>query len=480
MRLHRAHPNPELRPDQPGAEKGRRELAPRDKIFIIGAPRTGTTSLSVFLNSNGLKTIHYFPKEVNFDEKSEYPSGYQCFKDFVDNSGYVGFSDHPTRFFWRSLLQDYPSSKFILTLRRDVDTWLKSANRYFSTLEGDHDIDSAAINYTSENYQIVEAFKEAGVPLLTIDIDEQSRSIGEILLDFLRLAAIEDAFPKSNSKNLDASLARKDTKPIAVKTFARYDSFGIHHVIPFCGDSTDDPLLNKYQTRGNYAIITTPGIDNCRVAQKFRDLSLGYPAEFLNEKFWKNAVEAIPFLTRPKYYQWLRSNFSGCDGHFGITSDIYRAINYKKIDNWFSEIIENCVTFLLQPDNIVDHAFSFMISMRTGQWSSPAPASDMYEDFGSMREVLVCLEEIIRQERYAQRWIVERQIDAPLTLCGSLQTGELDSLLQHNCVASGKGMPKAFVIRNNLRPLFPPPAHLVSSFLDRYPWIQELLKLRTL
>lgn len=474
MRLHNAQPNP------PRAENGREKYAATHKIFVIGAPRTGTTSLSVFLNNNDLKTIHYFPNEISFDEESDYLSGYQRFKDFVENSGYTAFSDHPTRFFWRSLLKEYPSSKFILTVRRNIDTWLNSAKRYFSAIDGHHDIDSAAINYTSENYQIIAAFEEAGVPLLTIDIDEQSDSIGGILLDFLGLAADDEAFPKTNSENLDPSLARKDTKLIAVKTFARYDSFGIHHIIPFRGDATDESWLNKFQNQGNYAIITTPGIDNPKVAQKFRDLGLGYPAEFLNEKFWKDAIKAMPFLTRPAYYKWLESTFSGCGGHFGITTDIYRAVNYRKIDNWFSEIMENCVTLLLKPANIVDHAFSFMISRRTGQWDSSALASDVYEEDVNLKDVLLCLEEIIRQERYAQRWLLERQIDAPLTLCGSLQTGELNSQLQHICLASGNGLPKAFAIKDSLKPLFPPPALLVSSFHDRYPWIPELLKLRTL
>lgn len=88
------------------------------KIFGIGLPRTGTTSVAMAMMELGYKTCH-----VCYDE-----SLYEQCDAFFDTPFYV---DYPI------LDQRYPGSKFILTWR-DPQAWLISFQKnlmpYFSSL----------------------------------------------------------------------------------------------------------------------------------------------------------------------------------------------------------------------------------------------------------------------------------------------------------------------------------------------------------
>lgn len=82
------------------------------KIFGIGLPRTGTTSLSIALCTAGYKTAHTVFA----------PHLYDIGDAFTDTPIYCDYKELDTR---------YPNSKFILTTR-DVDSWLISIERYFN------------------------------------------------------------------------------------------------------------------------------------------------------------------------------------------------------------------------------------------------------------------------------------------------------------------------------------------------------------
>ena len=97
-----------------------------NKIFNIGLPRTGTTSLNQALNALGFKSIHnpkYFRKHVM---KGRY--------HFESNDwrALTNFGEH----FYPQLDQAYPNSKFILTVRDEVE-WLKSWERQIGNSTGD-------------------------------------------------------------------------------------------------------------------------------------------------------------------------------------------------------------------------------------------------------------------------------------------------------------------------------------------------------
>lgn len=101
------------------------------KIFCIGANKTGTTSLKIFLKSLGYKLC---PEEIMFANTSNY------FKEFAEGeyegllnlvNKYDAFEDRPWNHtnFYKVLDAKFPGSKFILTTR-DVNDWWESYQRW--------------------------------------------------------------------------------------------------------------------------------------------------------------------------------------------------------------------------------------------------------------------------------------------------------------------------------------------------------------
>lgn len=78
-----------------------------NKLFIIGLPRTGTTSISVAMLDYGLKVAHTAFTKRAF-EQADVVSDAPCFSDY------------------RELDQQFPGSKFVY-LDRDLEQWVPSA-----------------------------------------------------------------------------------------------------------------------------------------------------------------------------------------------------------------------------------------------------------------------------------------------------------------------------------------------------------------
>ena len=87
------------------------------KVFGIGFPRTGTTSLWMALRTLGLFSLHYAPWMVE-----DIAAGrYRC--ETVDD--YSALTDSPFPMIYKELDAAYPESRFVLT-KRQVDDWLPS------------------------------------------------------------------------------------------------------------------------------------------------------------------------------------------------------------------------------------------------------------------------------------------------------------------------------------------------------------------
>jgi hypothetical protein len=97
-----------------------------NKIFNIGLPKTGTTSLNQALNDLGFPSIHN-PKAFRRQAmKGQYrfePDNWQALTNFGEH-------------FYPQLDNAYPDSKFILTVR-DEDAWLTSLQQQFGHSTGD-------------------------------------------------------------------------------------------------------------------------------------------------------------------------------------------------------------------------------------------------------------------------------------------------------------------------------------------------------
>jgi len=82
-----------------------------EKIFGIGLPKTGQTSLALAMQTLGYKTVQY-----------PYKSSQIIKNDFA--------IDLPVTIKYKNLDKKYPNSKFILTTR-DFDSWLESMRNHY-------------------------------------------------------------------------------------------------------------------------------------------------------------------------------------------------------------------------------------------------------------------------------------------------------------------------------------------------------------
>lgn len=86
------------------------------KIISIGLTKTGTTSLHLALKALGYASQHAFKSEAVHNKVTK---GNFRILDHVDAA-----LDYPINVYWKQLYAAYPSSKFIMTIRRK-DSWLE-------------------------------------------------------------------------------------------------------------------------------------------------------------------------------------------------------------------------------------------------------------------------------------------------------------------------------------------------------------------
>ena len=101
-------------------------MNPNQKIFNIGLPKTGTSSLTQALNLLGIHCLHH-PLHL----RDEVMRGNYRFDSFQDWQAISNFGEH----FYPQLDQAYPGSKFILT-ERELESWLKSIQRQIGGSDG--------------------------------------------------------------------------------------------------------------------------------------------------------------------------------------------------------------------------------------------------------------------------------------------------------------------------------------------------------
>lgn len=180
------------------------------KIFGIGLPRTGTTSLNTALNTIGIPSIH-FPFSL-------YESA-----DFSILEQYTGFVDSPIPYLYRQLDEMYPDAGFILTTRA-LDQWLTSMQwlleegpniwEWKSIYDTYHADFFGSTKFDRECYQKayhdfhrkVQDYFDGRDNLLILDLN-----IGygyEELCHFLRIPVYEGEYPRGNEKRRASKLQK--------------------------------------------------------------------------------------------------------------------------------------------------------------------------------------------------------------------------------------------------------------------------------
>ena len=90
------------------------------KVFAIGMPRTGTTSLHYFFGMLGLKARHLDMELCNMIGRGDY--------NLADIDNYDAFSDSTYSYIWKDLYYIWPNARFIITTRPD-QLWLRSIEK---------------------------------------------------------------------------------------------------------------------------------------------------------------------------------------------------------------------------------------------------------------------------------------------------------------------------------------------------------------
>lgn len=94
------------------------------KVFGIGLLKTGTTTLGYCLKALGFN--HYdtpWPLRIQMLEES-LQNDFSTIREVIE--GFDSFEDIPWFSVYKTIDKEYPNSKFVLTVRKDANTWLDS------------------------------------------------------------------------------------------------------------------------------------------------------------------------------------------------------------------------------------------------------------------------------------------------------------------------------------------------------------------
>jgi len=176
-------------------------LTNEKKVFGIGFPKTGTSSLKNALTILGYKVKGPFgTKDPNIN-RNVYKMAFRLVEK------YDAFEDNPWCVIFKELDEKYPGSKFILTLR-PKEKWIKSQVDHFGTTtrpirewiygvgypKGNEDIYIA--RYERHNKEVLEHFKDRPDDLLVLRLTEGEG--WEKLCQFLHKDIPNTEFPHAN------------------------------------------------------------------------------------------------------------------------------------------------------------------------------------------------------------------------------------------------------------------------------------------
>lgn len=95
-------------------------MTAKAKVIGIGLNKTATKSLALCFESLGYRNCSYSLDAFNSYRNNDWASLF----DRMDN--YDSFEDWPWPLMYREIDQHYPDAKFILTTRKNADTWYRS------------------------------------------------------------------------------------------------------------------------------------------------------------------------------------------------------------------------------------------------------------------------------------------------------------------------------------------------------------------
>lgn len=183
----------------------------RPKIFVIGLSKTGTTSIGDALSYLGYRRLGWGDVRSRHLVHTWAHGNLQPHLDIARY--YDAFEDLPWGQVHREMAEHFPDSKFVLSLRKDEETWLRSVETHFGrgrwlaysyfygadVYEGNEEVIRAS--YRNHTAQVREYFKDQPERLVELDID-----LGDANWEVLCRVAIcpggyppSIGFPRSNA-----------------------------------------------------------------------------------------------------------------------------------------------------------------------------------------------------------------------------------------------------------------------------------------
>lgn len=100
----------------------------KQKVFIIGFQKTGTTSLEHAMQYLGYRVYGGDKNLIKFDNSNDLKTYIKKTLEHWDAA-----QDMPWPLFYKELYEIYPDAKYILTIR-DTDKWIRSVVTYFASI----------------------------------------------------------------------------------------------------------------------------------------------------------------------------------------------------------------------------------------------------------------------------------------------------------------------------------------------------------
>jgi hypothetical protein len=177
------------------------------KVFCIGWPKTGTTSITQALRNLGLFSWHFSPWIIGCKSQDQSLDELKLDLEFIEM--YSSFSDLPICLLYEDLDKMYPGSKFILTVR-DEESWIKSAlahhknGLYVNTMaklayktDGLLTHDIMLERYRSHNVDVLKYFHERD-DFLVLSLDDNMK--WNKICHFLGVSEPDFPFPIMNAR----------------------------------------------------------------------------------------------------------------------------------------------------------------------------------------------------------------------------------------------------------------------------------------
>jgi hypothetical protein len=196
------------------------------KIVGVGLGKSGTTTLAKCLHHLGFRH-----RSFNRDIYDIYARGdMKRILEIVE--AYESFDDYPWPLLYREIDKRYPGSKFILTVRKDPETWLRSLEKnvmrrvertriwhIFGMEKGKFDAEKARRRYLRHNEEVRAYFKDR--PNDFLEICWENGDGWEKLAPFLGVPVPSEPIPQANKTLDDRDFARDELRRKLLPRFIR-------------------------------------------------------------------------------------------------------------------------------------------------------------------------------------------------------------------------------------------------------------------